>query len=134
MKNMKKQLLIAIALLLSLNIIAQSLDKKWAIGFKIGSEQYAGELGNGFEPFSQDKFFLNGLTLSKKINDQLDLSLSGVRGEGYYYDGDNYNGDKFLLKKLTLLNLNAKYHFFKYDKSIWRPFVFASIYSYHYLR
>ena len=55
---MKKQLLIAIAIFLSLDIIAQSLDKKWAIGFKLGAEQYAGELGNGFEPFSQDKYFL----------------------------------------------------------------------------
>ena len=93
---MKKQLLIAITLLLSMNLIAQSLDRKWAIGFKIGSEQYAGELGNGFEPFSQDKFFLNGLTLSRKITDQLGLTLSGVRGEGYTFDYQK--SDKFLLK------------------------------------
>jgi outer membrane protein OmpA-like peptidoglycan-associated protein len=124
MKYMKKQLLIAIAIFLSLEIIAQSLDKKWAIGFKLGAEQYAGELGNGFEPFSQDKYFLNGLTLSRKVSDRVDLIFSAVRGEGYTFD-EHEKSDKFLLKKLSLLNLNAKYHFFDYDESVWRPFVFA---------
>ena len=121
---MKNQLLIAIAIFLSLDIIAQSLDKKWAIGFKLGAEQYAGELGNGFEPFSQDKYFLNGLTLSRKVSDRVDLTFSAVRGEGYTFD-EHEKSDKFLLKKLSLLNLNAKYHFFDYDESVWRPFVFA---------
>ena len=120
---MKKQLLIAVVLLLSMNIMAQSLDRKWAVGFKLGAEEYAGELGNGFEPLDQDKFFLNGLTLSRKITDQFDLSLSRVRGEGYTFE--HQKNDKFLLKKLTLLNLNAKYHFFNYERSNWRPFVFA---------
>lgn len=123
MKSMKKQLLIAIALLISMDIMAQSLNKKWAIGFKLGSVQYAGELGNGFDPFNQDKFFLKGLTLSRKITDQFDLNLSGVRGEGYNYE-DSYKY-KFLLKKLTLISLNAKYHFFNYEKYKVRPFVFA---------
>jgi hypothetical protein len=100
------------------------LDKKWAIGFKLGAEQYAGELGNGFEPFSQDKYFLNGLTLSRKVSDRVDLTFSAVRGEGYTFD-EHEKSDKFLLKKLSLLNLNAKYHFFDYDESVWRPFVFA---------
>lgn len=120
---MKKQLLIAITVLLSLNIAAQSLDKKWAIGYKVGFEQYAGELGNGFDPLSQDKFFLHGATLSKKLTNRLDLTLSGVRGEGYTYN--HQKSDRFLLKKLSLINLNAKYHFLDYDKSVLRPFVFA---------
>jgi hypothetical protein len=42
MKNMKRHLLFAACLLLSLNIMAQSLDRKWAVGFKLGAEQYAG--------------------------------------------------------------------------------------------
>ena len=121
---MKRQLLIGAILLLCLNIMAQSLDRKWALGFKLGAEQYAGELGNGFEPFSQDKYFLNGLTLSRRFSDRVDLTFSAVRGEGYIYD-KHQKSDKFLLKKLSLLNFNAKYHFWDYDESIWRPFVFA---------
>lgn len=121
---MKRQLLIGAILLLCLNIMAQSLDRKWALGFKLGAEQCAGELGNGFEPFSQDKYFLNGLTLSRKFSDRVDLTFSAVRGEGYIYD-KHQKSDKFLLKKLSLLNFNAKYHFWDYDESIWRPFVFA---------
>lgn len=121
---MKKLLLFGAVLLFSLDIVAQSLDRKWGVGFKLGAEQYAGELGNGFEPFSQDKYFLNGLTLSRKLSNRLDLSFSAVRGEGYTFD-NHQKSDKFLLKKLSLLNLNAKYHFFDYDETIWRPFVFA---------
>ena len=124
MKNMKRHLLFAASLLLSLNIMAQSLDRKWAVGFKLGAEQYAGELGNGIRPFSQDKYFLNGLTLSRKLNNKVDLTFSAVRGEGYTFD-NHQKSDKFLLKKLSLLSLNAKYHFLDYDESIWRPFVFA---------
>lgn len=121
---MKKLLLFGAVLLFSLDIAAQSLDRKWGVGFKLGSEQYAGELGNGFEPFSQDKYFLNGLTLSRKLSNQLDLSFSAVRGEGYTFD-NHQKSNKFLLKKLSLLTLNAKYHFFDYDKTMWRPFIFA---------
>ena len=129
---MKKLLLFGAVLLFSLDIVAQSLDRKWGVGFKLGAEQYAGELSNGFEPFSQDKYFLNGLTLSRKLSNRLDLSFSAVRGEGYTFD-NHQKSDKFLLKKLSLLNLNAKYHFFDYDETIWRPFVFARLNSLVYL-
>ena len=108
----------------SLDIVIQSLDRKWGFGFKLGADQYAGELGNGFEPFSQDKYFLNDLTLSSKLSNRLDLSFNVVRGKGYTFD-NHQKSDKFLLKKLSLFNLNAKYHFFDYDETIWRPFVFA---------
>jgi outer membrane protein OmpA-like peptidoglycan-associated protein len=124
MKNMKRHLLFAACLLLSLNIMAQSLDRKWAVGFKLGAEQYAGELGNGVKPFSQDKYFLNGLTLPRKLHNKVDLTFSAVRGEGYMFDG-HQKSDKFLLKKLSLSSLNTKYHFLDYDESIWSPFVFA---------
>lgn len=97
---MKRHLLFAACLLLSLNIMAQSLDRKWAVGFKLGAEQYAGELGNGVKPFSQDKYFLNGLTLSRKLHNKVDLTFSAVRGEGYMFDG-HQKSDKFLLKNLA---------------------------------
>ena len=109
---MKKQLLIAIAIFLSLDIIAQSLDKKWGIGFKLGAEQYAGELGNGFEPFSQDKYFLNGLTLSRKVSDRVDLTFSAVRGEGYTFD-EHEKSDKFLLKKTKLIKPQCQIPFLR---------------------
>ena len=91
---MKKLLLFGAVLLFSLDIVAQSLDRKWGVGFKFGAEQYAGELGNGFEPFSQDKYFLNGLTLSRKLINRLDLSFSAARGEGYTFDS-HQKSDKF---------------------------------------
>ena len=48
-----KELLLFGAVLFSLDIVAQSLDRTWGLGFKLGVEQYAGEFGNRFEPFSQ---------------------------------------------------------------------------------
>lgn len=58
-----KKLLLFGAVLFSLDIVAQSLDRKWGFGFKLGAEQYAREFGNGFGPFSQDKYLLNGNTI-----------------------------------------------------------------------
>ena len=58
------------------------------------------------------------------MSNRLDLLFGALRGEGYTFD-NHQKSDKFLLKKLSLLSLNAKYHFFDYDETIWRPFVFA---------
>ncbi|MDG1189433.1 MAG: outer membrane beta-barrel protein [Flavobacteriales bacterium] len=122
---MKKQLLLILTLLLSVGLFAQSPDKKWSIGYKLGSEQFAGYVGEDFSGLD-DSHFINGLTLSRRISNHFDLGLSALWGEydGHYYD-DYYYKDKALVRDLTLFNLNAKFHLFKYDDVMVRPFVFA---------
>lgn len=122
---MKKQLPLILTLLLSVSLFAQSPDKKWSIGYKLGSEQFAGYVG---EDFSGPEYshFINGLTLSRRISSHFDLGLSALWGEyeGHYY-GEYYCEDMTLVRDLTLFNLNAKFHLFKYDDVLVRPFVFA---------
>ena len=122
---MKKQLPLILTLLLSVSLFAQSPDKKWSIGYKLGSEQFAGYVG---EDFSGPEYshFINGLTLSRRISSHFDLGLSALWGEyeGHYYD-EYYCEDMTLVRDLTLFNLNAKFHLFKYDDVLVRPFVFA---------
>ena len=80
------------------------------------------------EDFSglEDSHFINGLTLSRRISSHFDLGLSALWGEyeGHYYD-EYYCEDMALVRDLTLFNLNAKFHLFKYDDVLVRPFVFA---------
>ncbi|MDB2613272.1 hypothetical protein N9Y89_00505 [bacterium] len=51
-----------------------------------------------------------------------DLGLSALWGEyeGHYYD-EYYCEDMALVRDLTLFNLNAKFHLFKYDDVLVRP-------------
>lgn len=122
---MKKQLPLILTLLLSVSLFAQSPDKKWSIGYKLGSEQFAGYVGEDFSG-PEDSHFINGLTLSRRISSHFDLGLSALWGEyeGHYYD-EYYCEDMALVRDLTLFNLNAKFHLFKYDDVLVRPFVFA---------
>lgn len=122
---MKKQLPLILTLLLSVGLFAQSPDKKWSIGYKLGSEQFAGYVGEVFSGLD-DSHFINGLTLSRRIGNHFDLGLSALWGEydGHYYD-DYYYKDKALVRDLTLFSLNVKFHLFKYDDVMVRPFVFA---------
>jgi outer membrane protein OmpA-like peptidoglycan-associated protein len=122
---MKKQLPLILTLLLSVSLFAQSPDKKWSIGYKLGSEQFAGYVGEDFSG-PEDSHFINGLTLSRRISSHFDLGLSALWGEyeGHYYD-EYYCEDMTLVRDLTLFNLNAKFHLFKYDDVLVRPFVFA---------
>jgi outer membrane protein OmpA-like peptidoglycan-associated protein len=122
---MKKQLPLILTLLLSVSLFAQSPDKKWSIGYKLGSEQFAGYVGEDFSG-PEDSHFINGLTLSRRISSHFDLGLSALWGEyeGHYY-GEYYCEDMTLVRDLTLFNLNAKFHLFKYDDVLVRPFVFA---------
>lgn len=122
---MKKHLLITLSLVLSAIIYAQSPDKKWSVGYKLGAEQFAGYIGEDFKGL-EDSHFINGLTLSRRVSEYFDLGLSAVWGEydSHYYDDYHY-GDNVLVRDLTLINLNAKAHLFKYDDVLVRPFVFA---------
>ena len=122
---MKKQLPLILTLLLSVSLFAQSPDKKWSIGYKLGSEQFAGYVGEDFSG-PEESHFINGLTLSIRISSHFDLGLSALWGEyeGHYYD-EYYCEDMALVRDLTLFNLNAKFHLFKYDDVLVRPFVFA---------
>ena len=122
---MKKQLLLTLTFFLAICIYAQSPDNKWGLGYKFGSEQFAGYVGEGFDDLG-DSHFINGFTLSRRINSRFDLSLNALWGESnhYYYDVYHYE-DKALVNDVVLFNLNAKFHFFDYDDVRVRPFVFA---------
>lgn len=122
---MKKHLLLIFTFLFSLILFAQSPDKKWSVGYKIGAEQFAGYVGEGFDGLDKSHL-INGFTLSRRINSHFDVGLSALRGENdsQYYD-NYYIGENILLRDLTIFNMNAKFNFFKYDDVRVRPFVFA---------
>jgi hypothetical protein len=69
---MKKHLLLIFTFLFSLILFAQSPDKKWSVGYKIGAEQFAGYVGEGFDGLDKSHL-INGFTLSRRINSRFTL-------------------------------------------------------------
>jgi len=125
MKNIT--FLVVFLLLASSSTYAQSPDRKWGVGLKMGSERFSGTLDQGFETFKNSNH-INGFTLSRRLGQHIDLSLSALKRTccDHFFDHLRIN-DNVLTKNNTLLNLNLKYHFFNYDEVLVRPFVFAGI-------
>jgi len=120
---MRTSFFLVIAILFAINVNAQTPDRKWGVGFNVGSEQYKGEYGNGFYTFNQAFYGFVGMSISRNISNHIDFELNTSLGEiGYVKDLSNR-----FRHSLFQFNINAKYNFFKYEDVKLRPFVFAGL-------
>ena len=115
--------LILITMLFAFSANAQTPDRKWAVGIQGGSEQYSGDLGNGFYSFDQAFYGFLGVSIARSISKHFDVEINATLGEiGHIENGTN----KFRFS-LAQFNVNAKYNFFRYDSVSFRPFVFLGM-------
>ncbi len=121
--NKKFILLLTLAIATVFSSFAQTPERKWGVGLYGGAQQYAGDLGNGFFKFDQALYAFGGLSVARSFGEHFDLELNGTYGEIGHFDKQQ-NNFRF---KMTQINLNAKYTFFRYDKVKFRPFVFAGL-------
>jgi len=120
---MKKPLLFTIAFTLSIGLLAQTPDRKWGVGIKGGSQQYNGDIGNGFYKFDQALYAFGGISISRNLSEKLDFYISATTGDLGYVD----NADRKFLSKMSQFNFNLKLNMFKYDEHTLRPFINAGI-------
>ncbi len=109
---MRKLLLSVFSLsLICFTASAQTADHKLAIGLKAGFSEYSGDLGNGFLKFDMHSHRIYdangagttdsrqgfmGINLSYYLNNQFDVSASGITGnETYFRDINNYYNANF---------------------------------------
>lgn len=123
---MKKSTILCILVLMvfSLQVEAQSADKKWGIGLFTGSEQYNGDLGNGFYSFGQPFYGFGGLSVSRYLNPHLDLVASATYGEIGHTEVESSN--RFRANMFSL-SAQLRYNFFQSDAVSFRPYVFAGL-------
>lgn len=119
-KRMKRIGVFFVALALMLNIsTAQTADKKWNIGIHGGLANYSGELGNGFFNPNQALYGFGGLSLSRYLSSNFDLSADINYGEVGFVEKEmsRFRGN------FIHFNINARYNFLKEHYKL-RPFVF----------
>ena len=78
---MKKLLLLIISAGFALNSLAQTSDKRFAIGFHGGLAQYNGDLGQGFYSTKQAAYGFSSVSLSWFLSRHFDFSFFVTRGE-----------------------------------------------------
>ena len=120
---MKRKILLFILSFAIVGVLyAQSEDRKWAIGFSGGAEQYNGDLGNDWWSFDQAFYGFGALSLARYLNPHLDLVAHISLGEiGHLSEEGHFN------HQMWQTNLHARYTFFKYENSAVRPYLLAGI-------
>jgi len=126
--KMKTNLLVFAAVLLAMNVTAQTEDQKWGLGINGGIQQYDGDFGAGFYNFEQSVSGFGGISISRYLTAHFDLELNATYGSTAYHENDINNFEYNLFQ----YNINAKYNFFKYDDVKFRPFVFLGIGNSHF--
>lgn len=117
---MKKIGVFFVALVLMLSIsIAQTADKKWNIGIHGGLANYSGELGNGFLNLNQALYGFGGLSVSRYLSSNFDLSTDIIYGEVGFVEKEisRFRGN------FLHFNINARYNFLNEQKKL-RPYLF----------
>lgn len=114
-----------IALILATNIHAQTADKPWGIGLQLGTNEYSGDLGNGFFNCSHGFYGFGGLYINRYINPSFDLGVLGTHGTyGYKKDSAHY----FIGGKTdVVLMLSYKFNngYILKEDCKWSPAIFA---------
>lgn len=106
----------------TLQLNAQSEERKWNVGVQGGMEQYNGDLGSGFYKTDQALYGFAGISLSRYLSPHWDIVGNATLGEVGHVENQN----RFRVSMLQF-NLNARFNFFDYDKVKFRPFLFAGI-------
>ena len=107
---MKRILLLSIAVAALFSASAQNEERKWNVALSGGTNEYNGDLGNGFLDFNSKTLFKNwtaSLGVSRYINASFDVNLRATYNDmwGYYKSTPEFNG------QLTLIDLNFRYKF-----------------------
>ncbi|MBL0342309.1 MAG: OmpA family protein [Bacteroidetes bacterium] len=116
-----KKLIQLLCILFMIPIItnAQTIDKKWNIGFHGGAQQYNGDLGNGFYKTDMPFYGFGGLSFSRYIGSHLDANLLFTKGEvGYVKDSSKFHSG------LSTVTLNLRFNLLGPQYSF-RPYIFA---------
>ncbi len=125
---MKNKLLVA-GLVLSTTILqAQTIDRKWNIGFHGGYKEYSGDLGNGFLHFDEKtatNTITGGVTLDRYLNRSFNFGVMGNYGSWGYFEGPSPTF------KVDVLHLNANFRY-KFnngymieENSVLQPYILA---------
>lgn len=116
---MKKLFYSLILLTICLNAKAQTMDKKWNIGFHGGATQYNGDLGNGFYKELDPFYGFGGISFSRLLGDRFDLNLILTKGEmGYSNDTANVRSS------LTTGTMNFRFNILN-SRALVRPYIFV---------
>lgn len=120
--RMKKSFLVVMSLVMLCSAKAQENNGKWGIGINAGSQQYNGDLGNGFYRFDQAFYGFGGITINRNLTDHFDVEINGTMGEIGHVENDNNSFRHMLFQ----FNVNARYNFLNTESKL-RPFVFAGL-------
>ena len=121
---MKRHLLTLFILSISFSLFSQTADRKWGLGIKGGSQQYNGDIGNGFYDINQAFYAFGGVTISRYLSQHLDLNASLTTGSLGHFDSSR----RRFSTKVTQYSASLKYNIFKTTTPrTLNPFVSAGI-------
>lgn len=126
-------------LLLPTVSLCQTPSAPWLIGVHAGISEYRGEMGNGFFDLhvTPTQFYnaegiqiqenrpgFLGLSATRYLNDQLDVSFQIQHGEWGYF---NPNKTQFFFTYYNLLSSELRYKIPGFENSAFTPYVLAGI-------
>lgn len=126
MKKFQHVILLIIAMTCVVALPAQNKYWRTTVGLGIGTNQYAGELGNDFYSLKTVNPF-TGLHFNQRIAPHLNVMLRFNMGS-WGYDADSIAFHVDVMHTALML----RYNFISADKPRWQPYVFAGIALHHY--
>lgn len=121
--SMKKAFSVCLFLLITLFAFAQMPDKKWNIGIQGGREQYFGDLAHDFyQKKDQPVYGFVGVSISRYLLPQLDVSLFGTRGQVGYIQ--KYPEVARFRASMNTLNLVFRVNILRPGAHV-RPYIFG---------
>ncbi len=105
-----RKIILAIGVMATLTVGAQTKDKKIGLTLGGGINQYNGDLGNGFFNFAKEKNCFAGIGINYYLSNNFDLGLLGTYGNYGYFTSDAISKNNFL-GRLGMVDLNLKYKF-----------------------
>jgi OOP family OmpA-OmpF porin len=122
---MKKLFALGMCLVFAIFTFAQTPDKKWNIGIHGGMEQYFGDLGHDFYQLGdQPTYGLYGLSVSRYLFPQLDVSLFGTHGQIGYIQRAPDTGR--FRASMSTLNLILRVNILGPQAHV-RPYIFGGV-------
>lgn len=119
MKTIAKLLMICMCFTYANSTKAQTIDKKWNIGFHGGWSQYRGDLGNDYYRMDMPFYGVGGLYVSRYLGSHFDVSLLATKGTVGFNRPSGHFRDDF-----SAATFNFRFNLLGPESFI-RPYVFA---------
>ncbi len=111
--------LLFVGITATVKVQAQTIDKRWSIGFHGGAGQYNGDLGNDFYKTDMALYGFGGISFSRYLGQRIDFNIFITKGEiGFMNDTAHFKS------QITTGTANLRFNILGPNTFV-RPYIFV---------